>query len=372
MNHALLTKEGIAMFKSVLLFSAAALAFSQNSFAANKCAQLFQPARPAATPAKPATAQPTRLTESRLTRAVKQFQSGQQDTTSLRQEVKYVVKTSELTGFTRRLEEVFGERFKNRDKPAEGFANITSTNYMTVGKFIQNGKKLAAKVRFRKYFSRALEDTAWRNLEVAPGLADRSWLEIKIQHPEFDNVVYKPRLQILDKDIPKLITEATYFDYREGILRRLNEINPGKEAEVQKFADYFDALFSSASEKVENMFARTEYERTSYSIKLQSGEKQIDVQITLDQDIRLTRLRDGRKFDAYGKDETVVEVKIPLEYAKLDAAALEKFPELAEIKEFIAQLDSSHVPSYPKNKGKMSKIDPKGDLQTDRDYDTWN
>ena len=320
--------------------------------AAPSCQQLFSPAA---------------QTEDRFSRAVRQFQNGQQDTTSLRQEVKYVIKTNELNAYLPFLEKYFGERFKNRDKPPEGFANITSTDYMTVGKYFQNGKKLSSKVRFRKYYTRNLQDVDWKDVRVAPALADRSWLEIKIQHPEFENVVFKPRLQILDKDIRKLITGTGYFSFREGIIQRLHEVNPGKEADIKKFTDYFDALFTSAS-KVENMFARTEYERTSYSIKLKSGEKEIDVQITLDQDIRLTRLRDHARFDVYGKDETVVEVKIPLEFAKLDAAALAKFPELAEIKKFIAMLDQQHVSKYPKNKGKMSKIDPKA-APPDNRYD---
>ena len=331
--------------------------------AAPSCQQLFQPR--AAVAAAPAAERAR--TEDRFSRAVRQFQNGQQDTTSLRQEVKYVVKTNELNEYLPVLERIFGERFKNRDKPPEGYANITSTDYMTVGKYFQNGKKLSSKVRFRKYYTRALSDTAWRDIRVAPALADRSWLEIKIQHPEFENVVFKPRLQILDKDIQKLITATSYFDYREGIMQRLHQINPGKEVDIKKFTDYFDALFTSAS-RVENMYARTAYERTSYSIKLKSGEKEIDVQITLDQDIRLTRLRDQARFNVYGKDETVVEVKIPLEFAKLDAAAMAKFPELAEIKKFIARLDQRHVPKYPKNKGKMSKIDPKGDAPDTR-YD---
>lgn len=310
-------------------------------------------------------------TDDRLSCAVRAFQGGAQDTTSLRQEVKFVVKTTDLESYIPLLEKAFGPRFKNRDKAPDGFANITSTRYMTVGKFIQNGKKLSAKVRFRKYFVRDLNDVNWRNLKVTPTLADHSWLELKIQHPEFDNVVFKPRLLIEDKDIDKLITEK-YFDYKDGILQRLREMNPGKPEDVEKFAAYFDALYSTPAMKTENMFAQTQYERTSYSIKLRNGDTLIDVQVTLDQSVKLTRLKDGSQFNAYGNDETVVEVKIPVQYAQLSPADLAQIPELAEIKKFIEMLDRKHVPKYPKNKGKMSKIDKKSDMQNDPDSDDYD
>ncbi|MCC2678234.1 MAG: hypothetical protein K0R29_810 [Pseudobdellovibrio sp.] len=305
-------------------------------------------------------------TDDRVSQAVRLFQGDVQDTTALRQEVKFVVKSTQLESYLPVLEKYFGERFKNRDKAPEGYANITSTNYMTVGKYIQNGKRLSAKVRFRKYFTRALADVQWRNLIVQPELADRSWLELKIQHPEFDNVVFKPRLIIYDKDIPKLITEK-YFDYKEGIVKRLLELNPKKAEDVRKFIAYFDALYTTPAMRVENMFAQTQYERTSYSIKLKNGDTTIDVQITLDQNVRLTRLKDGSQFNAYGADETVVEVKIPVQYAKLTDADLAQIPELAEVKKLIEMLTQNHVDKYPINRGKMSKIDKKNDMQDDPD-----
>lgn len=310
-------------------------------------------------------------TDDRVSKAVRVFHAGNTDTTSLRQEVKYVVKTSEFDAYTQVLESFFKSRFKNRDKAEAGFANITSTLYMTVVKYIQNGKKLSAKVRFRKYLSRSLSDNNWNNLIVSEKLRDRSWLELKIQHPEFANVVFKPRLLILDKDIQKLITEK-YFDYKDGIIRRLHETNPGKEADIKKFTDFFDALYTTPAMRVENMYARTQYERTSYSIKLNNPEKPgetIDVQITLDTNIRLKRLKDGKEFNVYGPDETVVEVKVPVLYAKLTDADLLAVPELAEIKKLIAMLTDKHNMKYPANKGKMSKIDKKNEMENDPDLD---
>lgn len=298
--------------------------------------------------------------DDRVSLSILPFQSGKQDTTSLRQEVKFVIKTEVLKKYLDLLETTFGERFKNRDKAPEGFANITSTRYMTVAKYIQNAKKLSAKVRFRKYYTRDLKDENWERLVVAKELADKSWLELKIQHPEYDNVVIKPRLLIYDKDIQFLITER-YFDRKEAILNRLKELNPGKEKDIAQFANFFFALYTTPSMRVENLFAKTDYERVSYSIKLfrkDVPDDKIDIQITLDENVHLRRLVDQRDYsEAYGKDETVVEVKVPVSFAGFTEANLQAIPELSEIKKFIEWLDQNHVPKYPKNKGKMSKID---------------
>ena len=294
-----------------------------------------------------------------VSKAIRSFQTGQADTTSLRQEVKFVLKAADVSRQMEVLEGRFGARFKNRDMAPEGYANVTSTHYMKVGKYFQSGKKLSSKVRFRKYFQRKLDDVNWQHLKVIPELADRSWLELKIDHPDYQNVVFKPRLQILDRDINSIITAAGYQAARAGIVKRLHELNPTKKADVDKFVAYFDALYSTPNMKVERMFAKTEYERTSYSIKLDNPAKpgeSIDIQITLDQSVHLTKLKDGTNVDAYKPDETVVEVKIPLAYAGLTRKNIEAIPELAEVKKLIEFLTGRHLPEYEMNSGKMGKI----------------
>jgi hypothetical protein len=112
--------------------------------------------------------------------------------------------------------------------------------------------------------------------------------------------------------------------------------------------------------KVENMFAKTEYERTSYSLKLRNPtepNEKVDIQITLDESIHLTKLKNGKNYDVYKKDETVVEVKVPLKFSSLTEADINLIPELNEVKKFIHELDSRHVSDYAKNSGKMSKIE---------------
>lgn len=294
-----------------------------------------------------------------LSNAIHSLQSVNTDTTSLRQEVKFVVKTADLNAYLPRVADFFQARMKNRDQAPVGYSNVTSTYYMPVAKYYQNGKKLSAKVRFRKYYTHAISDPSLADLKVIPELAERSWLELKIQHPVYDNVVFKPRLLVSDKDIEILINRK-FIESREGVIQRLKELNPGKQDLVQKFIDYFDALHSVPKKKKENMYAHTQYDRTSYSIKLNnpiSKEDKIDIQITLDQNIHLTRIKDQQHFDVYSPDETVVEVKVPLKYSQLSDANLREVPELGEIKKLIEFLNRTHVEQYPKNKGKMSKIE---------------
>lgn len=302
------------------------------------------------------------------------FQNGKQDTTSLRQEVKFVIKTKTLEAYLSRLQTSFGSKMTNRDKPAEGTKNITSTNYMTVVKYYSGGKKLSAKVRFRKYYTRSTEDFHWRNLQVSDELKTQSWLELKIQHPDYDNVVIKPRLKTFDSDL-RWITSDSFFDHKEGLTKRLYSLNPDKKEDVDRFIHFLTQMNRTPAMRVESLFAKTEYERVSYSLKMKPPAdanglaKSFDVQITLDENIRLTRMRDKEKYNVYGTEETVIEVKIPVAYSKLTAQNISDIPELQNVKNFLVWLESHHEKKYPMNKGKMSKIEKKHDLDRTQEYD---
>lgn len=305
-----------------------------------------------------------RLAMDRFSLHVLKMQNGKKmDTTSLRQELKYVVQTTDLKISLNEMQNFFGSRMKNRDQAPHGFSNITSTLYLTTAKYRTLRDEIKkAKVRFRKYFLREASDVRWENLQVAEGLKDRSWLEIKIQHPDYPNVVTKPRLLVLDRDI-RYFTTDVFHAHKENLRNRLLQLNPGKAEEVENALSFFTELYSNPRRRVENLFAKTEYERESFSIKLENsknpGEK-IDVQITLDQNIRLTRLADKKKINAYSSNETVIEVKIPVAYAKLSAEDIAKFPELARIKEFVEWLNAKHNPKHAVNRGKMNKIEKDG------------
>ena len=314
-----------------------------------------------------------------VSKAIRAFNEGPVDTTSLRKEVKFVIKTDLLNKKLEELESFYGDQFKNRDEAPEGFSNVTVTDYMTVAKFVENGKRLSAKVRFRKYFTVKTDgDPDWKTLQVAKGFEDRSMLELKSQHPVEENTVNKPRSTILDKDKNKLLREEDYFDYREGIEKRLIQTNPKNPNVATKFINFFTALYTTPALRVQNLLARTAYKRVSKSVKvspINDPKTKIDIQLTLDTDIRLTRWKDRKVFTPYGKDETVIEVKIPVAYSKIAqrlltdptiwlekdspevAALIAAVPDLARMKDLVEWLIVNHEKKYPINKGKMSKID---------------
>lgn len=307
----------------------------------------------------------------RFSLQVLKIQNGKKlDTTSLRQELKFVVPTAALKEQIHALSDIFGSRMQSRDKAPDGYVNVTSTYYLTSAKYkTLRGDTKKAKVRFRKYYLRDLTDIRSAKMQVGEGLRDRSWLELKIQHPDHANVVTKPRLLVLDRDI-RFFTTDSFVVHKENLKNRLLELNPGKEEEVLNAIQFFSELYSNPRRRVENLFAKTEYDRESISTKLQNGQnpkEKIDVQFTMDQNIHLTRLADKERFDVYSPHETVIEVKIPVAYAEMTDADIALIPELARIKEFVEWLTEHHNRSFPINKGKMSKISKDGVDKSDKE-----
>lgn len=75
------------------------------------------------------------------------------DTTSLRKEEKFVIDTVDGQNVMDSLQSEFGPKMKNRDAAETGFANVTSTKYVTVAKYTTKaGEERSVKVRFRKYY----------------------------------------------------------------------------------------------------------------------------------------------------------------------------------------------------------------------------
>lgn len=297
---------------------------------------------------------------------VLKIQNGKKmDTTSLRQEMKFVVDTALLNQKFDELRARFGSKMKKRDQAPAGFSNVTSTLYLTTAKYkTLKGEIKKAKVRFRKYYLRSLSDP--RDLRMAKGMEDRSWLELKIQHPYFPNVVTKPRLTVLDRDI-RYFTTDIFFQHREALEKRLLTLNPGKEDEVSNAIKFFTELYSNPDRKVQNLFAKTEYDRDSESIKLGDDKTKIDVQFTSDANINLTRLADKQTFNVYGRDQTVIEVKIPVFVASFTPEILAAHPDLVVVKELVQWLTEQHDRQFPINKGKMSKIRKDGYDKKDED-----
>ncbi len=308
-------------------------------------------------------------------------------TTSLRQEVKYVVNVNQGNAEIQSLFQHFGQAMAMRDIAPEGLRNITSTFYLNIAKYqAPNGEEKSVKLRFRRYFTASVKDPERKRMTVAKGFEEQAWMEIKIQHPWFKWVVTKLRVKIWNKDIPKLIDDS-FFNFESPIRQRMIDIAVAEEkkasakmaskgeprseeaeakkinerlGEIERALKFLSELYSNPARRVSNLFAHTEYERDSYSIKVPhrtDPKKFIEVQITADQKVAATRLIDEESFNAYGPDQIVYELKIPLQFAELTDADIAEYPGLARVKEFKAWLATHHDPKFPENKGKVSKVD---------------
>lgn len=281
-------------------------------------------------------------------------------TTSLRQEVKYVVDAMAGMNEIQSMQQYFGSRMSNRDKAPEGYRNITSTLYLKIAKYLSpSGQLKSVKLRFRRYFVQKESDIHRREMIPAKGFENLMWLEIKIQHPWIPFVVTKLRLKCWTRDLPKL-TDDSFFLYKDQIRSRLVALNSKNVHEVDQTLTFLSELYSSPTHKKENLFAHTEYERESYSIKVPHAtnpDESVEVQITIDQKVNAKRLIDEESFNVYGEDQAVYELKIPLQYAQLTNKDIEQFPGLVRIKQFKESLATNHDPKFPANKGKVSKVD---------------
>lgn len=282
------------------------------------------------------------------------------DTTENRGEEKTVVNFSKYQEQIQHLQAFFKDAMVRRDKLIEGFANMTRTFYMPTTKYtsLRNVEE-KVKVRFRKYFLRVLADKARRAMTPAKGFEDISWMEIKINHPDFPTAVKKLRLKVFDKDIRSWTNETLFVHQKEILAMRLKKLNPGKEGLVDLYVEFFNEMYSNPARRVDGLFAETEYERASYSIfipHISDPNKTLEVQLTADYDILLVRLGDKEQFKKYMEYEIASEVKVPtsIQFTDQDLA---NYPGLNKVLEFKKWLIDNHNPAHPINRGKKNKID---------------
>ncbi len=167
------------------------------------------------------------------------------------------------------------------------------------------------------------------------------------------------RVLFYDKDL-SYFASSRFFDFAEGIRMNLLALNNKNPEVVELAMQYFDILYKNPSRMVKDLFAKTDYERVSYSIKIAhiaDPAKSIDIQITIDRDIQLTRLADRATFNVYDIRQSVYELKIPVEFAALTPQNIAEYPGLARIKELVQWMEHHHDQKFAMNKGKMSKIE---------------
>lgn len=292
------------------------------------------------------------------------------NTTGLRQESKRASKTESVDKFFNALEARFGE-LAPRDAVLPGRANVTSTDYLQdlVLPETRPGIIRKAKIRIRTYGDRpdgTNADPKFRGL-----YRNYSKLEFKIDHPTEDQVVIKPSILMANQDIAAVMKKdfcQKHPDQVSEMRERAKEIRDsrGKPLNDPKLVDQmFDALAELHREMPDNdplkRRINIQYERKSYKIELQDKSKTpsvpVEIQITVDRNIQYrSSSRDERAVvTPYRANANIVELKIPLEYAKLNDAQLRDIlPDLVFIRQSYSQLEP--VPEIPPGTGKSGSF----------------
>ena len=273
---------------------------------------------------------------------------------------------NKISQFKRAIEaEIPGFTLVNRDVRTPGFKNVTYTAYSNRFKLtFKNGKKLTSKIRARKYGLIADDlEVNKENFDPIKGMENVSFFEFKIENPDFDNSVLKPRMKIKDDDANALLnpnlTKAQYAEIHE----RCVELNKMDTVEKQITMDETITLMLAAIRgihKKESFFApeyETIYERVSYKIPIidTATGKSYEVQITLDDDVSATSVGFNYTTPMYaGQVEkvTVGEVKLPIPLLQL----LSKGGNAADLKLLAKSLTSSDYQRFPGLKAVMDLL----------------
>jgi hypothetical protein len=290
---------------------------------------------------------------------------GAGDPTALRQEDKYVVDAKTVQSFLQKLSSKYRESFQLRDLRIAGRKNVTVTEYALPFKWIDaNGYTLSAKFREREYFdtdeSLPLGQAAGHRAQIT---SDKVWVELKTDHPVHTpvgkNVVFKPRVLMLKNDADALKDSAKFHADKSAILARTLEINSKLDPEIPRlFINILSDIYSDLKVKNLPMLATTAYIRDSYSLLLEKNggkENPLEVQITIDREIQVKDGTSQQVISAYRPEDIVVEVKVPLNYAGLNAQNISQVPGLVDVLNLKKTLTSEHQDSrYELGAGKLS------------------
>lgn len=311
-----------------------------------------------------------------------------------REESKFTVMTAQVNSRIENLAELFGRDWKERDKAEPGRENVTETDYVAKMRYRNTlGDERRVKIRFREYLTTDPSDLRLERATNTAGTGDKEWMEVKIQHPTQKKKVIKVRALVFKSDRRYLVDDM-YLAYRDQILSRmaalnLNSSNPGAKPLIsqEKFdglVQFLDEVYNSPRKRT-GLFARTKYRRRSFAVQLPilnsesaakdtAPNKTVEIQFTLDDRIQLIRLDDGKRFETYLPDQTVIEVKVPSLYAGFTQADFVNVIGLKTVKDFIDWLETQHDMRLPMNKGKLSKIRPQEskeiDKETERDAES--
>lgn len=282
---------------------------------------------------------------------------GTGSTTSLRQEDKFVVRRDSVDGVLARLSQDHPRDFQLRDQKNPGQKNVTVTQYaLPVKFFAPNGRLISAKIRFRKYYETS-ESVPLGDAPMTPVgfVRDRQFVEFKIDHPEYNQVVLKPRMIVLDSDVALIQKRETYRAHASEIMKRVIQMNPKTDpAVIRRFFEIFSEFYGGTARDLP-FFAETTYVRDSYSLMLKDLQgKSVEIQLTVDREVKVIDSRDQHSISAYAPSDVVVELKIPLAYAQLRPQDLAQVPGLAQVLELKKELEVAHQAQFQLGAGKLS------------------
>ena len=277
--------------------------------------------------------------------------------TSLRREDKFIVDTDASDFAIETISKKFGESFQLRDPAQPNSQNVTVTLYALPIRFHANGHELSGKLRLRKYYStpesERLKPETFVDAEITKGF---QFLELKIDHPEIEGVVVKPRIRITDADALTIQSRRSFLANRKRLKADWLKLNksasePLIEAFLTTLAEYIPV------KRALPKYATTMYQRDSYSLRVASRDgtqKPIEVQLTLDRSIEVVDEVTHSSVNAYTARDVVVEMKVPLTYSGLTPENIKDYPGLQDVAALKAYLAAKHNPAYKAGSGKLS------------------
>jgi len=332
--------------------------------------------------------------------------SGPTNVTTRRKEYRVAVHQGDADAFFSDVIKILGDqrqrdpakrRLQMRDVPASpDLMFITDTDYVRnfIGTGAQGEELHRARIRKRKYVvvprGTTVEQLAripkdqWVYSKIADGPELRAKLELKVGNPmeeaesgewlDQDGVVDKPGIVMRDSDIDLLWESPSSFrTHRDAIVIRAKAETLTREGVTYSV---------NRSEDVEEIIRRIgwlheqgwpedeikpqtnmQYARTAWKITFPvPGDhtgKTFEVQITFDGDMVQTYLKSGNVDRAFPIDR-VIELKIPVEYADLDAATLiaAGLGELSKIRDRYENLQP--LDQTKRNSGKRSNVQRRG------------
>jgi len=378
---------------TLLLLNILIVIFSLKAHSAVRCEALFLSQKQFAAQFNPEKLSP-KQSQKFIDATIPEKQSG--STTGDRTEYKFTlakdVLIKKLKAFKKAIEtKIKGFILVNRDPITKGYRNVTLTNYSNRFKLtLDSGQKIVAKIRLRKYgLISNKKEVSLENFSPIESMKDVSYLEFKIENPEYENSVLKPRIKIYDKDAELLqdpdLKKSKYYE----IAHRCMELNKTDDPAQQEITNQTVALMIRAirglhkKDSIFNMEYVTLYERTSYKAPIQDQEtgESYEIQITIDENISARSLSFDYEASNYSNQpekivvtelklpipliEKLIGDKIPYVAGEKRAVTLEKllslltpedyqnFPGLKPVIQFLETLQFNTLRSFEENHGKL-------------------